>query len=41
MRRHEHDRRPLREIGEDAGEFDAGEPGHVDVEEDRVDACAR
>ena len=25
------------EAGEDLGELDAGEPGHLDVEEDRVD----
>ena len=37
VRRHEHHRGPVREVGEHTRELDPGQAGHVDVEEDRVD----
>jgi hypothetical protein len=40
VRGDEHDDRPLREVGKHACEFDPGQAGHVDVEEDRVDDAA-
>ena len=40
MGRHEHDGGTVREVREHTGEFNAGQPGHVDVEEDRVDVSA-
>ena len=39
VRRHEHDGGPVREVGQHTGQLDAGQAGHVDVEEDRVDRC--